>query len=246
MDWVLAPLRNADGADRWAGERARKLVAGADLGRSGWRGRDLARGAKRRDLIQLRRRRIFLGGAGAASPSAACPVSANACHRSNCAVPITGSPTACGPARVRSVVLVIDGLSGIDGTRGLRGIRSISVKGRPPGSGRRERQRKTQSGEGAHPERATHGRTFTRRRCMTETRTTSVPAFGLIWARVGGPAACRWATHAAGHNRQSDDTRREGGSGHKPVCGPSVVKLQCGATDRRHDRSSGQPCLSLG
>ena len=28
MGWVLAPLRNADRADRWAGERARKLVAG--------------------------------------------------------------------------------------------------------------------------------------------------------------------------------------------------------------------------
>src|SRR6185312_4069965 len=82
------------------------------------------------------------------SPSAACQLSANACHRSNCAVPITGSPTACGPARVRSVVLGIDGLSGIDGTRGLRGIRSVSVKGRPAGSGLRERRRKTQSGEG--------------------------------------------------------------------------------------------------
>ena len=28
MGWVLAPLWNADWADRWAGERARKLVAG--------------------------------------------------------------------------------------------------------------------------------------------------------------------------------------------------------------------------
>src|SRR4051812_8691713 len=104
MGWVLAPLRNADRADRWAGERARKLVVGPIWAGPVSAGATLARGAKRRDLIQLRRRRIFLGGAGAASPSAACPVSANACHRSNCAVPMMGSPTARGPARVRSVV----------------------------------------------------------------------------------------------------------------------------------------------
>ena len=43
MGWVLAPLRNADRADRWAGERARKLVAGP-IWAGPVRGADGARG----------------------------------------------------------------------------------------------------------------------------------------------------------------------------------------------------------
>ena len=117
----------------------------ADLGRSGSRGRDLARGRSARPRTTPAAA-DFLGQGWCCITLGGLPAFCDACHRSNCAVPITGTPTACGPARVRSVMLGIDGLSGIDGTRGLRGIRSVSVKGRPAGSGRRERPRKTQSG----------------------------------------------------------------------------------------------------
>ena len=148
MGWVLAPLRNADRADRWAGERARKLVAGpiwAGPVRAGatWRAGQSAETS-------------FSSGGGGFSwaglvlhhPRRLASFLRTLATGRTAGVPITGSPTACGPARVRSVVLGIDGLSGIDGTRGLRGIRSVSVKGRPAGSGLRERRRKTQSGEG--------------------------------------------------------------------------------------------------
>ena len=175
MGWVLAPLRNADRADRWAGERARKLVAGpiwAGPVRAGatWRAGQSAKtsfssgggGFSWAGLVLHHPRRLasFLRTL-ATGRTAPCP-----------------SPVRQPPAGRRAFAPSCLGSTACPGSmaREACGAFAAFPSREAAGSGRRDRPRKIQSGEGAgptrYPERATRGSNLTRRRCITETRTT--------------------------------------------------------------------------